>query len=70
MKIAVTITLDVNPDDWNNEYMSDASREEIRADVIQYVTTTMQAIFGVDGSDGVKSGVRSVSVRPGGRGAR
>lgn len=70
MKIAIAVTIDVKRDEWSDEYQGDASRDAIRADVVQYVTTALQAIFGLDGSDGVTPGVRSVSVRSGGRGSQ
>jgi hypothetical protein len=62
VKITTTLTLDVDPNLWNQEFHTGTSRDEIRSDVVQYLTTMMQSVFGDHGSSGLATAITSVSV--------
>jgi hypothetical protein len=66
MKISMVVTVDVDPEDWDTEYHSGTSRDEIRSDVVQYVTTALNAMVGPADTCGVKA----LSVRTNGKESR
>lgn len=66
MKIQIMITLDVDPDAWDREYHCGTTRDVIRADVVRYVDTLVQAMVDTDGTQSVAS----VAVRSFGRESR
>jgi hypothetical protein len=67
MKITTTLTLDVDLQAWASEFHTRAGRDEIRVDVVQYITTMMQTVFGDHGTSGLAPAISSVSVRSSGK---
>lgn len=63
MKIQMTITVDIDPDTWDAEYHTGTGRKEIRADVVQYVSTAVHAMLDEYGTSDMSTAVRSVAVR-------
>jgi hypothetical protein len=66
MRIQMVVTVDVDPDTWDRDYGCGTGRDEVRRDVVRYVTTAVQSMVGPDGT----VGVRSVSVRSKGKESR
>jgi len=64
MKITTTITIDVDPKAWAEEFHTPDGHDEIRDDVVKYLTTMMQTVFGDHGTSGLAPAITSVSVRP------
>jgi len=63
----ITTTLDVDPQAWAEEFHTLAGRDEIRTDIVQYLTTMMQAVFGDHGTSGLALAITSVSIRSSGK---
>lgn len=66
MKIAMSVTVEVDRDAWDLEYRCGAGRDAVRADVVQYVRTALQGMCG-DDDPGEAPAIRLVSIHTNGR---
>lgn len=65
MKIAMSVTVEVDRDAWDLEYRCGTGRDAVRADVVQYVRTALQGMCNDDSGDA--SAIRLVSINTNGR---
>lgn len=61
MKVQLTVTLDVDPEIWDDEHHCGTKRGDVHADVTRYAHTLIDATFGST------EGITAVTIRPGGR---
>lgn len=67
MKISMVVTVDVDPNAWHEVYGCGIRRDDVRTDLVQYVTTVLQGVLGKQAD---RPEVRELSVRSNGKESR